>query len=263
MASARHRHHPTAGSSREHSHWLYIPFILDAAGADLDTLFRPAPDGTPRERNLIRCGEALRVALDQADINLASITAEAGPLLHLTAQRQQEILRLCPPAAAFATREAWRLVGEVQWSLQDVHALVGPVSGEAVRWVVCQEDIAVGHPAMLPAYHPSNALHERCVRPMVIEYGSDAPRPLPFPLHPHPQAASPASHRALRLWRERAPPACQSSSMKPTRADRPRRLTGAPSAPYVGSLSARRSTSFPMSGSLTLMLGAWTYNAWG
>jgi hypothetical protein len=51
--------------------------------------------------------------------------------------------------------------------------------------------------------------------------------------------------------------------MKPTWADSPRRLTGAPSALYVGSLSARRGTSFPMSGSLTLMLRAWIYNAWG
>jgi hypothetical protein len=151
--------------------WLYMPFILDVVGADLDTLIRPAPDGIPRERNWIRYGEALRVALDQADITLASILAEVGPLLH---QRQQKILRLCPPTAAFATREAWRLVGEVQSSLQDVHALVGPVRGESVPCVVCQEDIAVGHPAVLPACHPSHALDEMCVRPMVIEYGSDA-----------------------------------------------------------------------------------------
>jgi hypothetical protein len=53
-----------------------------------------------------------------------------------------------------------------------------PAESEAVRCVVCQEDIAVGHPAVLLAYHPSDALHEMCVRPMVtesvIEYGSDA-----------------------------------------------------------------------------------------
>ena len=109
---------------------LYMPFILDAARADVETLFRPALDGIPRERNWIRYGEALRVALDQADITLASIMAEVGPLLHLTARRQEEILNLCPPAAAFATEEAWRLVGEVQWSLQDVHALVGPARRE-------------------------------------------------------------------------------------------------------------------------------------
>jgi hypothetical protein len=65
-----------------------MPFILDAAGADLDTLFRPAPDDIPRERNWIRYGEALRVALDQAAITLASILVEAGPLLHRTALRQ-------------------------------------------------------------------------------------------------------------------------------------------------------------------------------
>jgi hypothetical protein len=46
-----------------------------------------------------------------------------------------------------------------------------------VQCVVCQEGIAVGHPAVLPACHPSHALHERCVRPMVIEYGSDARYP--------------------------------------------------------------------------------------
>jgi hypothetical protein len=118
--------------------------------------------------------EVLRVAMDQAGITLASILAEAGPLLHLTAWRQEEILNLCPPAAAFATEEAWRLVGKVQLSLQDVHALVGSVRGEAMQCVVCGEGIAIGHPAVLPACHPSHALHESCVRPMVIQYGSNA-----------------------------------------------------------------------------------------
>ena len=149
--------------------WLYMPFILDAAGADLDTMFRPAPNGIPREENWIRYGEVLRVAMDQAGITLATILLEADPLLHLTARRQEEILNICPPAAAFATEEAWRLVGEVQWSLQDVHALVGPVRGETVPCVVCWEGIAVGHPAVLPACHPSHALHENCVRTMVIQ----------------------------------------------------------------------------------------------
>jgi hypothetical protein len=109
-----------------------MPFIFDAAGADLDTMFRPAPDGIPREENWIRYGKVLRVAMDQASIILASILAEAGPLLDLTAQRQEEILNLCSAAAAFATEETWRLVGEVQQSLQDVHALVVSVRGETV-----------------------------------------------------------------------------------------------------------------------------------
>jgi hypothetical protein len=145
-----------------------MPFILDAAGADLDIMFRPAPDGIPREENLIRYGEVLRVAMDQAGITRASFLAEAGPLLHLTARRQEEVLNLCPAAAAFATEQAWRFVGEVQWSLKDVHALVGPVYGETVQCVVCWEGIAVGHLPVLPACHPSHALHENCVRPMVI-----------------------------------------------------------------------------------------------
>jgi hypothetical protein len=240
--------------------WLYMPFILDAAGADLDTLFRPAPDGIPRERNWIRYGEALRVALDQADITLASIMAEVGPLLHLTAQRQQEILRLCPPAAAFATRETWRpLLGPSAVKLCDVWCARRTLPLDVRR--CCR--LATPRMRFTRCVCDSWSYSMVVTPAALIAEMQSSPRPLPFPLHPHPQAASPASHRALRLWREPAPPACQSSLIKPTRADGPRRLTGAPSAPYVRSLSARRGTSFPMSGSLTLMLCAWIYNALG
>ena len=250
-----------------------MPFILDAAGADLDTLFRLAPDGIPREGNWIRYGEALRVALDKADITLASILAEAGPLLHLTAQRQQEILHLCPPAAAFATREAWRLVGEVQWSLQDVHALVGPVRGEVVRCVVCQEDIAVGHPAVLLACHPSHALHETCVRPIVIQYGSDArcphcrnaiiPQPPSIPPPPPPPSRLPRVPQGSTVVEGAGSARLPIILDEADAGRRPPPPDGRAQCALCRESSARRGTSFPMSGSLTLMLCAWIFNAWG
>jgi hypothetical protein len=84
--------------------WLYMPFILDAAGAVLDTLFRPAWE------HWIWYREVLHGAMDRIGITLASILVEASLSLHLTAQRQEENLGLCPLAAAFATEEAWGLV---------------------------------------------------------------------------------------------------------------------------------------------------------
>jgi hypothetical protein len=184
--------------------WLYMPFILDAAGAVLDTLFRPEPSGIHRGRRWRHHTETLGGAMANAGITLDMLLEEAGPTLHLSAERQEVILGLNPQAANFATEEAWRLVLDVQRTLEDVHSLVGPVCGEAVQCAVCRDDLVEGESAVLPPCHPSHALHEACARPLVVIHGNAAvcpscraplipPPPPPPPPHPLGDPASPAN----------------------------------------------------------------------
>ena len=175
--------------------WIYMPFILDAIGVDIDAIFQPGPSGIVRGESWPPIAISLGVSMMAAGITRDSLLREAGPTYHLPAERQEIILGLNPGAAAWITGEAWRLVGEVQWALEDVRSLSVPSDGADTQCAICRETVeGDDESAIRPPCHPSHALHVDCARPWVVEHGGSAACPsCRVPLVPPPPPPPPQS----------------------------------------------------------------------